>query len=297
MLTPFIFPYPIANGVAAAQVACSVACHFSVMMVLPSSAKRSWKRQRKDSIDILFVVAVTVIAVSAASILALKLLGGSSSPAPEPPKPPDTIAAEVETAAGGLGDTLQKGAAFKAVDEDVKEGSDVIETGGEMLLSAKKMLATKPKRPYLLYGTAWKKDDTADLVFQAVHAGFRFIDTACQPKHYNEEGVGYGWKTAAETLGLKREDFFLQTKFTSVNGQDPNNIPYDASASLESQVRQSVHSSLRNLQTDYIDSLVLHSPMRTMDETMRGNSIVLYNIICHVQLVCLYLTPASLCLS
>lgn len=65
------------------------------------------------------------------------------------------------------------------------------------------------KRPYIIYGTAWKKDDTADLVYKAVHAGFRFIDTACQPRHYNEPGVGKGWKTAADELGLKRSDFFL----------------------------------------------------------------------------------------
>ena len=36
------------------------------------------------------------------------------------------------------------------------------------------------------------------------------------------------------------------------------------------QVRQSFASSLRNLGTDYIDSLVLHSPMRTHDQSMTG---------------------------
>lgn len=56
-------------------------------------------------------------------------------------------------------------------------------------------------KPYVLYGTAWKKDDTASLVSQALHAGFRFIDTACQPKHYNEAGVGIGWTQAASDLG------------------------------------------------------------------------------------------------
>ena len=68
---------------------------------------------------------------------------------------------------------------------------------------------------------------------------------------------------------LERSDIFLQTKYTSVNGQDPNNIPYDKTASLEEQVKQSLEKSLQNLQTDYIDSLVLHSPMKTMDETLR----------------------------
>ena len=134
-------------------------------------------------------------------------------------------------------------------------------------MSAKSMLQSK--LPFIMYGTAWKKEKTASLVSQAVESGFRFIDTACQPKHYNEAGVGKGWKEAAARLGLNRSDFFLQTKFTSVNGQDPNNIPYDEFGELEEQVKQSLGKSLTNLQTDYIDSLVLHSPMRTYDETMR----------------------------
>lgn len=73
------------------------------------------------------------------------------------------------------------------------------------------------KRPYIIYGTAWKKDDTASLVFQAINAGFRFVDTACQPKHYNEAGVGSGIQTAITSLGLSREDIKIQTKFTSMD--------------------------------------------------------------------------------
>ena len=42
--------------------------------------------------------------------------------------------------------------------------------------------------PRLIYGTAWKKEATAPLVVSAVLAGFRGIDTACQPKHYYEKG-------------------------------------------------------------------------------------------------------------
>lgn len=41
----------------------------------------------------------------------------------------------------------------------------------------------------MIYGTAWKKDDTARLVKIALESGFRAIDTACQPKHYNEKQV------------------------------------------------------------------------------------------------------------
>ena len=38
--------------------------------------------------------------------------------------------------------------------------------------------------PRLIYGTAWKKEATTQLVIDAVLNGFRGIDTACQPKHY-----------------------------------------------------------------------------------------------------------------
>jgi diketogulonate reductase-like aldo/keto reductase len=39
--------------------------------------------------------------------------------------------------------------------------------------------------PPVFYGTAWKKEKTAILVETALKQGFRAIDTACQPKHYN----------------------------------------------------------------------------------------------------------------
>ncbi len=38
--------------------------------------------------------------------------------------------------------------------------------------------------PRLIYGTAWKKEATTQLVIKAILNGFRGIDTACQPKHY-----------------------------------------------------------------------------------------------------------------
>ena len=134
------------------------------------------------------------------------------------------------------------------------------------MLSAQSILASG--RPYLIYGTAWKEDQTARLVSEAIKTGFRFIDTACQPKHYQEHLVGEGWTEAAAELGLKREDISLQTKFTGLSGQDPEQTPYDRTAPLKEQVEQSLAKSLENLQTDYLDSLVLHSPMSSFDDTM-----------------------------
>ena len=59
--------------------------------------------------------------------------------------------------------------------------------------------------------------------------------------------------------GTTRDQLFLQTKFTPVNGQD-HRTPYDASADITTQVRQSFDSSLAHLHTDHLDSYVLHGP-------------------------------------
>jgi diketogulonate reductase-like aldo/keto reductase len=122
--------------------------------------------------------------------------------------------------------------------------------------------------PKIIYGTAWKKEKTTDLVVEAILQGFRGIDTACQPKHYREDFVGEALKILARDHNIPRDSLFIQTKFTSLDGQDPHNIPYDKNATLTDQVHQSLNKSLSNLNTDYLDSLVLHSPMRTYEDTM-----------------------------
>ena len=119
--------------------------------------------------------------------------------------------------------------------------------------------------PWIIYGTAWKKDNTAALVEQAISLGFRGIDTACQPKHYNEEGVGQG-VVACRSLGIDRSELYLQSKFTPLNGQDPDQVPYNPKASLCEQVAQSFQTSLKNLQTTYLDCLILHSPLANQQQ-------------------------------
>ncbi len=117
--------------------------------------------------------------------------------------------------------------------------------------------------PRIIYGTAWKKADTARLVTAALLQGFHGIDTACQPKHYEESGVGEGLATAARN-GATRTHLYLQTKFTPLSGHDPQRIPYDPQASIAEQVAQSFEASLRNLRTGRLDCLVLHSPLPTL---------------------------------
>jgi diketogulonate reductase-like aldo/keto reductase len=112
--------------------------------------------------------------------------------------------------------------------------------------------------PSFMYGTAWKKEATTQLVQSAVAAGFTAIDTANQLIHYQEALVGEAL-LALGKQGISRDRLFLQTKFTPTNGQD-HRTPYDASANLATQVTQSFDSSLVHLHTDYLDSYVLHGP-------------------------------------
>jgi diketogulonate reductase-like aldo/keto reductase len=125
-------------------------------------------------------------------------------------------------------------------------------------------------------------------------AGFGGGDTAAQPRHYNEALVGDGINKAISNDNIRREDLYvssrspqilldneapdkfqIQTKFTSKSGQDPKNMPYDASQPLEQQIHTSIASSLKNLTfpgsgEPYIDCLVLHSPLRTIEETLQA---------------------------
>ena len=112
--------------------------------------------------------------------------------------------------------------------------------------------------PSFMYGTAWKKEATTQLVQLAVASGFTAIDTANQLIHYQEALVGEALQ-ALEKKGIKRDTLYLQTKFTPIGGQG-GHPPYDPSADLTTQVRQAFDSSLQHLHTEYVDSYVLHSP-------------------------------------
>ncbi|KAL2675015.1 hypothetical protein Neosp_011195 [[Neocosmospora] mangrovei] len=135
-------------------------------------------------------------------------------------------------------------------------------------LSLKGSSTTLPK---LVYGTAWKKDRSADLVYTALKNGFRGIDTAGQPKHYNEKGVGQGVQRAIGDGIITRDALFIQTKF-SPPGNQGEDAPYDLNAPLVDKVHQSVQSSLAFFtiegQEPYLDSVLLHSPLQTIEETV-----------------------------
>ena len=120
-----------------------------------------------------------------------------------------------------------------------------------------------------VYGSAWKEDQTATNVVDAVLAGFRGVDTACQPQHYREDLVGEALRTLAAEHGIGREAVWLQTKFTPALHQGAD-VPYDPAAPLSDQVAQSVQVSLKNLQVTSVDALLLHGPLETHERTMEA---------------------------
>lgn len=129
--------------------------------------------------------------------------------------------------------------------------------------------ASGVRMPRIIYGTAWKENRTAELVELAISTGFHGIDTACQPKHYHEPGVGEGLARCVKR-GVSRDSLYLQTKFTPLAGQDPARVPYDPEASLAQQVAQSCEVSLRNLGTEYLDGFLLHSPLQQPEATLEA---------------------------
>ena len=100
--------------------------------------------------------------------------------------------------------------------------------------------------PQLGYGV-WQVEDevAADVVRQAIDAGYRHIDTAAG--YQNEGGVGRAVKAA----DVPREDLFITTKLA--NGDQGFD---SAKAALD--------ASLEKLDTDYVDLYLIHwaSPQR-----------------------------------
>lgn len=130
----------------------------------------------------------------------------------------------------------------------------------------------------MIYGTAWKGNDTERFTYCAMQAGYRAIDTGSVADHYDEEAVGRAIRSAIADKIVKREELYIQTKFSwydpgKEGGRDI--WAYDPQAPLTDQIQQSVTSSLRRLRPGnekirgdesevdseaYIDCLILHSP-------------------------------------
>lgn len=93
--------------------------------------------------------------------------------------------------------------------------------------------------------------DCEKAVRNALDVGYRMIDTA--QAYYNEEGVGRAWRASV----MAREELFLVTKVWISNAGDERAV-------------KSIDESLRKLQTDYIDLLLIHQPFGDYYGTYRA---------------------------
>ena len=106
--------------------------------------------------------------------------------------------------------------------------------------------------PLLGYGVFQVPPQEAErCVADALSVGYRLIDTA--QAYANEEGVG----AAIAKSGIPREEIFLVTKVWISN-------------SGEEKAAASIDESLRKLQTDYIDLLLIHQAYGDVFGTWRA---------------------------
>ena len=104
-------------------------------------------------------------------------------------------------------------------------------------------------------------DECERCVSQAIALGYRSVDTA--QAYYNEEGVG----RAVSKAGVPRDQLFLTTKVWISNAG-------------EACAAASIDESLRKLQTDYIDLLLIHQAYgdyygtyRAMEQAVRAGKV------------------------
>ncbi|WP_300902167.1 aldo/keto reductase [Helicobacter rodentium] len=91
---------------------------------------------------------------------------------------------------------------------------------------------------YSLTGKAGQK-----AMSEAIEVGYRLFDSA--QMYHNEAELGAAINNAIKG-GLKREEFFIQTKLLGANSED--------------STKKSIEKSLQSLGLDYIDSLLIHEP-------------------------------------
>ena len=96
------------------------------------------------------------------------------------------------------------------------------------------------------------------VVSEALETGYRLIDTA--QAYFNEEAVG----SAIKKSGIDRKDIFLVTKVWVSNGG------YE-------KAKASIDESLRKLQTDYLDLILIHQPFNDYYGTYRAMEEVYKN--------------------
>lgn len=107
----------------------------------------------------------------------------------------------------------------------------------------------------------------ADMVINASKVGYRLFDTA--DDYRGESGIGLAITELKEKTGLSREDLFLQTKISDNNAHPDEplkgvyfnpNSKFMQRHTVDEIVREKVVNSMHEMNTGYIDSLLIHYP-------------------------------------
>jgi diketogulonate reductase-like aldo/keto reductase len=107
----------------------------------------------------------------------------------------------------------------------------------------------------------------ADMVKAAVKVGYRLFDTA--DDYRGESGIGLAVEEMAKEGTVRREELFLQTKISDNNAHDDEPLKgiffnphsrFMQRHTVDEIVREKVATSLREMKTDYLDSLLIHYP-------------------------------------
>lgn len=109
------------------------------------------------------------------------------------------------------------------------------------------MSLSQSKMPKVGFGL-WKipQDICADAVYEAIKAGYRHLDSACD--YGNEVQVGEGIKRAIDEGICTREDLWITSKLWNT---------YHA----KEHVQQAIERSLSDLKLDYLDLYLIHFPI------------------------------------
>ncbi len=113
-------------------------------------------------------------------------------------------------------------------------------------------------------GGSWGKQDDNDSIEaleSAVDAGVNFIDTAAG------YGSGRSERIIGDFLKTREEQVFVSTKTPPVKGSWPPS-PYDKIEDRypESYLRESIEERLKNLKTESLDILLLHTWTRSWND-------------------------------
>lgn len=122
-----------------------------------------------------------------------------------------------------------------------------------MILSEMYKMNNGLQIPKLALGTWFIDDDkAAEAVRKAIEIGYRHIDTA--QAYENERGVGEG----VRTCGISRDKIFITSKVAA------ENKTYKSAS-------DSINETLRKMELDYIDMMIIHSPQPWVDVNRSDN--------------------------